>query len=140
MFLGNETRPSDVSELKLRSQERANQIKRAREEFLCISGSTEKKLSCTASVGALLSSSGKRDFQRLSQINTTNVDSNKHADPGQNKDSKSNPRCQKDIIFGVSGSKFSHNSPGDKQMTSNIQKENDTELNKSYSCPSSPKF
>ena len=138
--MGNETSPSDASELKLRSQERANQIKRAREEFLCISGSTEKKLSTTASVGTLLSSREKMDSQRSSQFNTNNVDSNKHVDPNQTEESKTRPRHQRDSSFEISSSKCSHNSPIGIQMPSNLEEGNDTELNKSYSCPSSPKF
>ena len=102
--LSTENRNShyETSELKLRSQERAKQIKKAREEFLCISGTSDKRISTTSSVGALLSSTGQTDLQRASPINAEIVTSCKEDDEKETKES--NWESKNISSSGVSGS------------------------------------
>ena len=128
----------EASELKLRSQERAKQIKKAREEFLCISGTSDKRISTTSSVGALLSSTGRAELQRASNTNAEIVASCKEEDKKEKKDS--NSESQNISSLGVSSTQTSNDSQRAKKITSDNLRDNRADANKSYSCPSSPKF
>ena len=126
----NESGHSESSELKLRSQERARQIKKAREEFLCLPGTSDKRLSTTSSVGALLSTSQRTKLQTTRLINW--------------KDDTANPKSTSDRqnvnCFGILGNPNSNDSHVDSKIRPNFSEHNSSEVNKSYSCPSSPKL
>ena len=138
--LSTENRNShyETSELKLRSQERAKQIKKAREEFLCISGTSDKRISTTSSVGALLSSTGQTDLKRASPINAEIVTSCKENDEKETKESNLDSRNISSL--GVSSSQAANDLHRGKKVAPDILRDNRADTNKSYSCPSSPKF
>ena len=122
----------------MRSQERAKQIKKAREEFLCISGTSDKRISTTSSVGALLSSTGRAEIQRVSHTNAEIVAFCKQDDEKEKKDS--NLDSQNISSLGVSSSQAANDLHRAKKITPDILRDNRVDTNKSYSCPSSPKF
>ena len=129
--------PRKTIDLRLRSQERAKQIKKAREEFLCIPGTTTtKKMTVTSSVGDLPFENDSSEIKRKLE-NTTKKSAPNNEDV--NVISKKTSRIMRTKIFENYENPFT-------QKNSYIVKEhskflNDhSALNKSYSCPSSPKL
>ena len=127
-----------TTDLKLRSQERAKQIKRAREEFLSLSGASDLKINSTSSVGYLPlqkeNSYWKRKFEKTKNVSTSNnAVSRAHQKnkPVQNKYTTGNVEYENDQTEITSyGTQFNENHSA-----------NDTTfLSKSYSCPSSPRL
>lgn len=122
----------------MRSQERAKQIKKAREEFLCISGTSDKRISATSSVGALLSSTGQAELQRASHINAEIIAPSKEDDEKEKKESYLDNQNINSLE--VSISQASNDLQRTKKITPDNLRDNRADANKSYSCPSSPKF
>ena len=138
-LIGGGTSNSNItSDLKLRSQERARQIKRAREEFLSLSGASDLKINSTTSVGYLPlkkeNSYWKRKFEKTKNkpiSNNAASKDNQKNESVQNKYTTGNVEYENDQTEITSyGTQFNENHSA-----------NDTTfLSKSYSCPSSPRL
>jgi hypothetical protein len=131
-----------TTELRLRSQERARQIKKAREEFLCIPGTTtENKINTTSSVGDLPFQNEtwywKRKLQRTMKKSVSNNEGFIGIQNDTSQQTKNLPRGYN--IFENYENQFTHNNSNVNQNNLNFRQDQ-AALNKSYSCPSSPKL
>ena len=123
-----------TTDLKLRSQERAKQIKRAREEFLSLSGASDLKINSTSSVGYLPlqkeNSYWKRKFEKTKNASISNnavSRGNQKNKPVQNKYATGNVLNENE-------------EPKDKMYGTQFNQNDTSFLAKSYSCPSSPRL
>ena len=134
---------STTTELRLRSQERARQIKKAREEFLCIPGTTiENKINTTSSVGDLPFQNENWYWKRKLQRTMKKSVSNNECFIGIPNDIGKQPKnLQRGgyNIFENYENQLTHNRSNINKNHSNFRQDQ-TALNKSYSCPSSPKL
>ena len=134
-LIGGGTSNSNItSDLKLRSQERARQIKRAREEFLSLSGASDLKINSTTSVGYLPlkkeNSYWKRKFEKT-----------KNASISNNAVSKGNQKNKPVQGKYTTGNVVHENEePKDKMYGTQFNQNDTSFLAKSYSCPSSPRL
>ena len=131
---------STTTELKLRSQERARQIKKAREEFLCIPGSSDIKILVTSSVGDLpiknQNSYWKRKLEKTIKKSVSNKESLK--DMAKNK-AQQNKKWQTKSSYEDYGHEILDYDEDAKHKDLYFPEDNSLP-NKSYSCPSSPKL
>ena len=121
-----------TTDLKLRSQERAKQIKRAREEFLSLSGASDLKINSTSSVGYLPlqkeNSYWKRKFEKTKNASNNAVSMARQKNkPVQNKYTAGNVAHENEETK-------------DKMYGTQFNQDNTSFLAKSYSCPSSPRL
>ena len=134
---------STTTELRLRSHERAKQIKKAREDFLCIpSTMTENKINTASSVGDLPLHNENWHWKRKLKSTVKKSISSNEGFIGIPKDTgKKHKSLQRGgyTIFENYENQITHNSSNITEKNTNFRQDK-TAINTSYSCPSSPKL
>ena len=118
----------------------ARQIKKAREEFLCIPGADEITITATSSVGDLPFKNGNSFFwkRKLEKTMKKSASSNEGFRNVPKERNEAKKKWQKGYIFEIGEN--TQNTSNTNESNSEYLSQDNTTTSKSYSCPSSPKL